>query len=94
MSFSKQPPRSKKVYWDDQLKRRVEEIKSVVCKLVEQGLRYYDKRRPTILMTDWSKAGMGFAVLQQWCDRSTPDFPRGQLAVLTAGNLPSAAAGF
>ena len=63
-------PQKRKVYWDEQLKRRLEEIKAVVCKLAEQGLRYYDKTRPTILMTDWSKAGVGFVVLQQWCNCS------------------------
>ena len=68
-------PQSKKVYWDEQLKRRLEEIKMTVSKLVEQGLRYYDKTRPTILMTDWSKAGIGFVVLQQWCDCSTLERP-------------------
>ena len=84
-------PQSKKVHWDEQLKMRLEEIKSMVCKLVEQGLRYYDKRRPTILMTDWSKSGIGFVVVQQWCDCTSPERPA---AVLTAGSLPSVVAAF
>ena len=40
-----------------------------------RGLEYYDKDKPTALLTDWSKTGVGFAVLQQHCHCSGPERP-------------------
>ena len=66
---------SKHVYWDDVLKKKFEEVKSTVCQLINRGLQYYDKNKPTALLTDWSKTGMGFAVLQQHCSCSGMERP-------------------
>ena len=40
---------------------------STVCQLINRGLQYYDKDKPTGVLTDWSKTGIGFVVLQQRC---------------------------
>ena len=58
---------NKKVYWDGNLKSMFEQAKTELCNLVSDGLSYYDKSRPTIVLTDWSRDGMGFVVLQQYC---------------------------
>ena len=34
---------NKHVYWDEQLRKRFEEVKSRVCQLVASGLQYYDQ---------------------------------------------------
>ena len=68
-------PQTKHVYWDKQLKRRYEEVKSQISKLVARGLQYYDKDKPTAMLTDWSRTGVGFVVLQQHCSCSSGDKP-------------------
>ena len=59
---------NKKVYWDDNLKLKFEQAKVALCKLMSDGLAYYDKSRPTVVLTDWSKEGIGFVILQQYCN--------------------------
>ena len=66
---------SKKVYWDDQLRAAFEQAKRDISKLISCGLQYYDTNRPTVLMTDWSRQGIGFVVLQQYCSCTGPERP-------------------
>ena len=65
----------KKVYWDKQLEAKLEQAKDTICKLAEEGLAYYDRTRPTAVVTDWSREGVGFVVLQQYCTCVSPDSP-------------------
>ena len=65
---------SRKIYWDDTLKTRFAQVNMELCKLVSEGLTYYDKSHPTIVLTDWSK-GMGFVALQQYCSCISLDVP-------------------
>ena len=57
----------KNVYWDANLQEKFQEAKDVIYKLAKEGLTFYDKDRPTVVVTDWSKVGIGFVVLQQYC---------------------------
>ena len=66
---------SKKVYWDEILSSKFDFANKELCKLISDGLHYYDKTRPTIVMTDWSKEGMGFVILQQYCSCVCHDVP-------------------
>ena len=68
-------PQTRHVYWDDQLRNRCEEVKSQISKLAARGLQYYDKDKPTALLTDWSRTGVGFVVLQQHCSCSSGNRP-------------------
>ena len=43
------------------------QTKDVICKLAKESLIFYDKERPTVVVTDWSKVGIEFVVLQQYC---------------------------
>ena len=54
-------------YWDDELNRIFEESKSVIIHEIEEGVRIFNKARPTCLATDWSKEGIGFLILQKHC---------------------------
>ena len=55
-------PQAKNVFWDTYL----QEAKNVIYKLAKEGLTFYDKDRPTVVVTEWSKVGIGFVVLQQY----------------------------
>ena len=68
-------PTKKKVYWDGVLQKKFEEAKTIICQLAKDGLRYYDKSRPTAAVTDWSRDGIGFVVLQQYCQCVAVDTP-------------------
>ena len=65
----------KKVYWDEQLQKHFESAKSTICQLAQEGLVYYDKSRPTAAVTDWCRDGIGFVVMQQFCNCVTVDTP-------------------
>ncbi|XP_076042081.1 uncharacterized protein LOC143025983 [Oratosquilla oratoria] len=60
-------PQGRKVYWDGNLQEKFQQAKEVICSLAKEGLTYYDKNKPTAVITDWSKVGIGFVVLQQHC---------------------------
>ena len=66
---------NKKVYWDDNLRMKFEQAKVALCNLVSDGLAYYDKSRPTVVLTDWSKEGLGFVILQQYCNCVCQNIP-------------------
>ena len=48
-------PMQKKVYWDNVLQQKFEEAKGTICQLAKDGLRYYDKSRPTAALTEATK---------------------------------------
>ena len=56
-----------KVYWDSELKAKFEETKLAICEIAEKELAYYDTRRETAVITDWSKQGIGYVILQKHC---------------------------
>ena len=42
-------------------------LKTIIVKEIEQGVKIFDKTRPTCLATDWSKTGIGFWLFQKDC---------------------------
>ena len=56
-----------KIYWDEVLQNIFEETKVKLCDLITEGLTYYDVKRKTVVITDWSKTGIGFVILQKHC---------------------------
>ena len=66
--------KSKLVYWDDVLQPSFEYAKVAICKLIETGLSCYNKGKKTAVITDWSRNGMGFLLVQQDC-QCIPDGP-------------------
>ncbi|KAK3888979.1 hypothetical protein Pcinc_006984 [Petrolisthes cinctipes] len=92
-------PQGKKVYWDENLKEKFRQAKDVICKLAKEGLSFYDKDRPTVVVTDWSKVGIGFVVLQQHCSCHLKEAPfccksGWRLALCGSRHLTSAEAGY
>ncbi|KAK4313454.1 hypothetical protein Pmani_015211 [Petrolisthes manimaculis] len=92
-------PTGSKVYWDEQLRQKLTQAKETICQLAKDGLAYYDRTRPTAAITDWSKEGIGFVVLQQYCLCTSADSPfccRGgwRLALCGSRHLTTAEAGY
>ena len=53
--------------WDNDLNNLFEESKSVIIDETEEGVRIFDKSKPTCLVTDWSKTGIGYWLFQKHC---------------------------
>ena len=53
--------------WNDELEDIFAESKEAIAAEVEEGVRIFDKARPTCLATDWSKDGIGFWMFQKHC---------------------------
>ena len=45
-----------------------QDSKQHILSLVEEGVKKYQIGRPTCLATDWSKEGIGFVLLQKYCE--------------------------
>ena len=58
-------------HWNDDLEKLFETSKRVIIKGLSEGVEIFDKRRPTSLVTDWSKSGIGFWLLQKHCKCKT-----------------------
>ena len=54
--------------WTEELNELFEESKAVIISEIENGVRIYDKSKPTSLATDWSKTGIGFWLFQKHCN--------------------------
>ena len=54
--------------WNDALKREFEAAKEKIVEAVQDGVSSFDISRPTCLATDWSKQGLGFFLMQKWCE--------------------------
>ena len=53
--------------WNDQMDRIFNESKGVIIREIEEGVKIFDKDKPTCLATDWSKDGIGFWLFQKHC---------------------------
>ena len=53
--------------WDSHLESLFQETKTVIVSEIEEGVRIFDKSKPTCLATDWSKTGLGFWLFQKHC---------------------------
>ena len=53
--------------WTNELDQLFEESKHKIIQEIEEGVRIFDKSKPTCLATDWSKDGIGFWLFQKHC---------------------------
>ena len=67
--------KGKQVYWDEQLQTAFLNSKEVICKEAAKGLTYFDTRKNTLAITDWSKEGIAFTIFQQHCSCPSDDDP-------------------
>ena len=61
--------------WTDELESLFEECKSRIIHQVSKGVKKYDIQRATCLQTDFSKEGLGYLLLQKYCNCSVEDAP-------------------
>ena len=50
------------------LEKLFEESKTAIIQEIENGVRIFDKSKPTCLATGWSKHGIGYWLFQKHCD--------------------------
>jgi hypothetical protein len=53
-----------KFAWSPQLQVTFEESRWVIVEMVTEGVKIFDMKRVTCLLTDWSKMGLGFFLVQ------------------------------
>ena len=54
--------------WSPELQECFIKAKEKIVEAVKEGVQHFEMGRPTCLACDWSKAGVGFFLLQKWCD--------------------------
>jgi hypothetical protein len=59
--------------WNDKLNQLFEESKLAIISEIEDGVRIFDKSKPTCLATDWSKTGIGYWLFQKHCKCPSKD---------------------
>ena len=60
--------KKQKWYWDETLTSIFNESKEKIVNLIREGVRAFEKNRVTCLCTDWSKVGIGFTLMQKYCN--------------------------
>ena len=56
-----------KFHWDSTLNELFENSKSILIAKVAEGIYAFDPKRHTCLQPDWSKQGIGYLLLQKYC---------------------------
>ena len=54
--------------WTDELDTAFTESKQVIIDAVKDGVMTFEMGRTSCLATDWSKHGVGFVLLQKYCN--------------------------
>ena len=62
-------------HWDANLDQIFAESKEIILEKISEGVRTFDTSRTTCLQPDWSKTGIGYLLLQKYCDCSTDNAP-------------------
>ena len=57
-----------KFQWNETLEQAFFESRDMIVELVKEGVKAFDINRTTALAPDWSKEGMGFLLLQKYCE--------------------------
>ena len=80
---------SKAWLWDDTMTRLFNESKEEIIQQVQEGVKTFERGRPTVLSTDWSRAGVGFTLQQKHCrcaGEPTPLCGHGHWKLVYAGS--------
>ena len=65
LPFRQSPKPRTPFKWDSELNELFEESKSVIIDEIVEGVRIFDKSKPTFLATDWSKTEIEFWLFQK-----------------------------
>ena len=80
---------SKSFYWDAEMDILFKKSKDEIISLVKEGVKTFVPNRPTCLVTDWSKTGIGFHLTQKHCRCPAPNHPacgKGHWKLVFAGS--------
>ena len=58
---------STKFVWTDELEHAFEMSRDVIINEIKEGVRLFDPSRQSCLTTDWSEDGIGFFLMQKYC---------------------------
>ena len=64
---------SKSFHWDEKLQQAFEQSKLTIINEIHNGVKIFDKSKPTCLATDWSKQGIGYWLFQKHCSCASND---------------------
>ena len=81
--------KTRKFLWDSTMDEIFRKSKEEIIRLVNDGVRTFDPSLPTCLTTDWSKMGLGFALMQKHCTCTSSDNPNcghGHWKLILAGS--------
>ena len=53
--------------WSQELQDAFDLSKAEIVRAASEGVKTFDPARHTCISTDWSKTGLGFCLLQKWC---------------------------
>ena len=62
-------------HWDANLDQIFSQSKDILIQQISEGIRTFDTSRTTCLQPDWSKTGLGYFLLQKYCDCSLANAP-------------------
>ena len=81
-------------YWDGVLQRLFEESKNRIADMVLEGITRFQVGKWTALMTDWCKSGVGYLLMQKYCEceEITPICCQGGWRVCMVGSRFTSAA--
>lgn len=57
-----------KFSWSTELEKAFQASKRAIVQAIRKGVEIFDMKRRTCLRPDWSKRGIGYFLLQQYCD--------------------------
>ena len=75
-------------FWDETMDELFERSKAEIVHLIQEGVKAFEKNRPTCLATDWSRTGMGFTLTQKHCNCKiiTPECGNGHWKIVLMGS--------
>ena len=56
--------------WNNLLQAKFVEAKEMIINAVTEGIKHFETSHPTCFAMDWCKSGLGFFLLQKWCECS------------------------
>ena len=82
--------KNRNFYWDETLDEIFRDSKKEILRLVHEGVKAFEINRPTCLLTDWAKHGIGFVLMQKHCEctseKLTPECGDGHWKLVFAGS--------